>query len=118
MPRQSKSKPPARLPQRFLAFQREFPRVFAAYEALGEAAQAAGPLAARERALVKLALAIGAGLEGAVHAHARRALEAGCTAADVRHVAVLATTTLGFPRMMATLSWVDDVLARAKKTRQ
>lgn len=115
MARKSKSKTKPRLPGRFLEFQQQFPDVFTAYEALGQAAQGAGPLSARERALVKLALAVGAGLEGAVHAHVRRALEAGCAAADVRHVAVLATTTLGFPRMMAALSWVDDVLAGARQ---
>lgn len=118
MPRKSKANTAPPLPGRFLEFQREFPNVFTAYEALGEATQAAGPLSARERALVKLALAVGAGLEGAVQAHVRRALESGCAAADVRQVAVLATTTLGFPRMMAALSWVDDVLGRAKKTRR
>ncbi|HZS32126.1 MAG TPA: carboxymuconolactone decarboxylase family protein [Methylomirabilota bacterium] len=56
-----------------------------AYEALGAAA--AGPLDGRTRELVKLALAIGARLEGAVHAHVRRALEAGVPAAPAPQAA-------------------------------
>ena len=48
--------------------------------------------------------------EGAVHAHARKALDAGCSPEELRHAAILATTTLGFPGMMAGYSWVDDVL--------
>jgi hypothetical protein len=28
----------------------------------------------------------------------------------IRHVVLLATTTLGFPGMMAALTWVEDVL--------
>ena len=48
-------------------------------------------------------MAIAAGLEGAVHSHARRALEAGATRDEVRHVGLLALTTIGFPRMIAGL---------------
>jgi alkylhydroperoxidase/carboxymuconolactone decarboxylase family protein YurZ len=93
-----------------LRFQSQYPEVFRHYTDLGEATQAAGPLAPGTRALVKLAIAIGAGLEGAVHSHTRRALEAGSSPEEIRHVAVLATTTIGFPAMMAALSWVDDIL--------
>lgn len=99
-----------RLPQRYLDFQQAFPEVFRAYDALGAAAQAAGPLDARCRALVGLAVAIGARHEGAVHSHTRKALAAGLSPEEIRHAAVLAVTTCGFPAMMAALSWVDDVL--------
>jgi len=92
-----------------------YPKVFEAYEVLGEACQKAGPLDARTRALVKLALAVGAGLEGGVHSHARRSLEAGATADECRHVVLLGTTTLGFPAMMAALSWVEDVLKEERR---
>jgi 4-carboxymuconolactone decarboxylase len=67
-----------------------------AVEALGEVTQSARPLDSKTRALVKLAIAIGALREGAVHSHARRALEAGCTAEELRHVGVLATPPLVF----------------------
>jgi alkylhydroperoxidase/carboxymuconolactone decarboxylase family protein YurZ len=56
-------------------------------------------------------LAAGARLEGAVHSHCRRALEAGITPEEIRHAIVLSVTTVGFPSMMATLSWVDDILS-------
>lgn len=96
----------------FRRFGKAFPAVAAAYEALGLATRAAGPLDDRTRALVKLALAIGAWREGAVHSAAGRALAAGCSAAAIRHVVVLAITTLGFPSTMAAMRWVDDVLRR------
>ncbi len=99
-----------KLPARYLQFQKSYPGVFRAYDMLGTATAAAGPLDPKTRALVKLGLAIGGQMEGAVHSHTRRALEAGCTAAEIRHAVVLATTTLGFPSMMKCLSWVDDVL--------
>jgi alkylhydroperoxidase/carboxymuconolactone decarboxylase family protein YurZ len=36
-------------------------------------------------------------------------VEAGATIDECRHVVLLATTTIGFPAMMAALSWVEDV---------
>lgn len=100
----------ARPPKRFREFARRYPDIAKAYESLAEATQSAGPLEAKTRCLVKLAIAAGAWREGAVHSHARRALAAGCTAEEIRHVVLLATTTLGFPSMMAVMTWVQDVL--------
>jgi alkylhydroperoxidase/carboxymuconolactone decarboxylase family protein YurZ len=100
-----------KMPGRFQRFEREQPRIIAAYTALGDACQGAGPLTPTERVLVKLGVAIGMQHEGAVHSHTRKALAAGASPAAIRHAALLATTTIGFPRMMAALSWIDDVLA-------
>lgn len=103
-----------KLPGRYLQFQRDYPEVFSAYDALGKAVRAAGPLSARDNALVKLGIAAGARMEGAVHSHCRRALEAGVAPAEIRHCVLLSVTTIGFPAMMATLSWVDDVLKESE----
>jgi 4-carboxymuconolactone decarboxylase len=51
-------------------------------------------------------------LEGAVHSHARRALDAGLKPDEIRHAVLLALTTIGFPSMMRTLTWVEDVLSK------
>lgn len=114
-PRPSPSASRTEPPKRFVEFSRRFPDIARAYEALAEATQAAGPLDARTRCLVKLAISAGAGREGAVHSHARRALAAGCTPEEIRHVVLLATTTLGFPSMMAVMTWVEDVLTPSSK---
>lgn len=90
------------------------PQVFSAFEALQDAARRAGPLGEREAALVKLGLAIGAGSESGVHSAARKALAAGCSAEELRHAALLAITTLGFPAMMRARAWVEDVLAKSE----
>jgi AhpD family alkylhydroperoxidase len=91
----------ARPPKPFLEFTREHPALGRAYEALGTASAEAGPLDAKTRELVKLGLAIGARLEGAVHSHVRRAREAGATAAEIGHVVALAPPTLGLPTTVA-----------------
>ena len=100
----------AELPQPFVRFTRDFASVARAYDALGKVCAEAGPLDEKTRELIKLGMAIGGRLEGAVHAHARRALAAGATPADVRHVVAMAIPTVGFPTTVAAFTWVDDVL--------
>lgn len=98
------------LPEIFVNLRQNYPEIARAYDALGDAAHRAGPLADRERQLVKLALAIGAGLEGATHAHTRRAVALGISAEEIRQVALLAITTLGFPAATRAYTWVNDIL--------
>lgn len=100
------------IPKRYQQMHADHPELMKAYEAFGKATKEAGPLTEREVALVKLAISIGAGLEGAAHSHCRKAFEAGCTPDDLRHVAVLSAPTIGFPAMMRGKSWVEDVIAK------
>jgi len=90
------------------------PEIWKCFSDLGERCAKAGPLDVRARHLVKLALATGAGLEGAVHSHARRALAEGVSAEEIRHIALLAIPTLGFSTAVRSMTWLDDVL-EAKK---
>ena len=90
-------------------FAEQYPELWKAYQTLGAAAAESGPLDARSRRLIKLALAIGAGSEGAVHSHVRQALSEGISAEEIRQICNLAITTLGFPAAMAGLSWVNDI---------
>jgi 4-carboxymuconolactone decarboxylase len=89
-----------------------YPDVGTAYEQLGAAVHTAGPLDEKTRALIKLSISIGAGLEGGVHAHVRKALKVGAKPEEVLHTAVLALPTLGLPRTVAALSWVRDVVEK------
>ncbi|RMD91196.1 MAG: carboxymuconolactone decarboxylase family protein [Alphaproteobacteria bacterium] len=89
---------------------KRYSHVWEAYRTLGEACADAGPLDAKGRRLVKLALAIGAGSEGAVHSHVRRALAEGIDAEALRQVAILAVPTLGLPAAAAGLSWINDLI--------
>lgn len=88
----------------------EYPEVWKAYQALGEACSTAGPLDPKTVRLTKLALAIGAKSEGAVHSHTRRALREGIPPAALQQVALLAVTSIGWSSSMAALSWIQDVL--------
>lgn len=97
-------------PKPFRQFTERHPEIAKAYSDLGDAVRAAGPLGEREIALVKLGISLGARLEGAAHAHTRKAVAAGVEPESLRQVALLTCPTLGFPQMMAGLQWVEDVL--------
>lgn len=85
------------------------PDIWTAYSALGKATADCGPLTDREKRLVKLALAIGAGSEGAVHSHTRRARADGIEADAILQVAMLAIGPLGLPRAVAAKTWIEDI---------
>lgn len=102
----------AKLPKAFETFRRRYRSVYRAYETLGGAAHEAGPLDQKTRELVKLGMAIGGRLEGAVRSHATRALEAGATPKEIEHVVLLGITTCGFPTAVAAYTWVEDFLRK------
>ena len=107
-----------KVPGPFRKFVEAYPECGMTYEALALASREAAGFPEKEAELVKLALAMGSRLEGAVHSHARRALEAGATAAEVRGVALLGLTTLGLPHAMMGTSWIEDVLRDAGEGRR
>jgi alkylhydroperoxidase/carboxymuconolactone decarboxylase family protein YurZ len=84
------------------------PGAYQDFEKLGKACHWQGPLEPKVRELVKLGIALGAGLEGAARAHVRLGLKAGALPDEIRHAALLATTTLGFPTAMRSMGWIDD----------
>lgn len=89
-----------------------YPELWDAFTLLGRAASGAGPLEGKMLRLIKIALAVGAGLEGAVHSHTRQALAEGVTADDIKHVALAAIPTLGFSSAVRALSWIEDMAGR------
>ena len=99
-----------KLPAPLIDFKDAYPDVWKAFTRLGDRCHAAGPLDERSRRLVKVALAIGAGLEGGTHSAVRNALATGVSPDEVRHVVVLAATTLGLPATVRGWTWVNDVI--------
>jgi alkylhydroperoxidase/carboxymuconolactone decarboxylase family protein YurZ len=100
---------PTDLPAAASGVAEAYPDVWDAYADLGEACSEAGPIDGETKRLVKLALAVGAQSEGAVHSHVRRGLEEDVDPEALRHVAMLATPTIGFPKSVAALTWIDDL---------
>src|SRR5262249_17064822 len=98
-------------PETYQAFMRRYPKMGQAWECIAEAGKE-GPLDAKTMRLVKLAVAIGALRQGAVHAGVRKALAMGITREEIEQVVALSAGALGLPATVAVFSWVEDVLGR------
>ena len=94
---------------------RLFPGVMAAVENLGSAIRQAGPIPERTAELIQLAAAAAAQLEGSVHSHTRRAVEAGATREEIYQTLLLLISTVGFPKVSAAIAWAQDMLNREKR---
>jgi 4-carboxymuconolactone decarboxylase len=100
------------LPGIYQHFEDAFADVHAAHQELARRCYAAGAIDERTARLVKLGIAIGAQSDGSVRSHARRALQEGHSPEELRHVAVLSLTTIGFPHMSAGLEWIEEVVSK------
>jgi AhpD family alkylhydroperoxidase len=87
-----------------------YPEVMSALNELGITIRNSGPLDEKTTHLVQLAVAAVNNSEGAVHSHARRALEAGASSEEIFHTLLLLIPTAGFPRAAAAISWCQDIL--------
>jgi alkylhydroperoxidase/carboxymuconolactone decarboxylase family protein YurZ len=97
----------SRAPAVHREFVGRFPKLGKAWDLVNEEG-GAGPLDAKAQRLLKLAIAIGAMREGAVHSGVRKARDAGATVAEMEQVVALAATTIGFPASVAVWSWVRE----------
>ncbi|ACV47673.1 MULTISPECIES: carboxymuconolactone decarboxylase family protein [Halomicrobium] len=100
---------PEELPSTAGKLAEQYPDVWEQYAGLGKACSEAGPIDDETKRLVKLALAVGSQSEGAVHSHVRRGLEEDIDPEALRHVGLLSIPTIGFPKAMAAMSWIDDL---------
>ena len=98
---------------KYMDFILRFPELGAAWDAMHRE-EAQGPLDVRTIRLVKLAVAMGAGREGAVHSAVRKALKAGVTREELDQVVALGASTLGMPGSVAVYTWIQDILAKAE----
>ncbi len=101
-------------PEKYRELKKRHPKLFTSLESLGESAKQEGPIEEKTAQLIQLAAAAAVRSEGAVHSHTRRARDAGASADEIRHALILLTSTIGYPGMMAAMSWVDDVLGGEK----
>jgi alkylhydroperoxidase/carboxymuconolactone decarboxylase family protein YurZ len=90
-------------------FVANFPELAKAWGTIGAAGKK-GPLDEKTCRLIKLALAMGAQQEGAVHASVRKGLAMGINREELHQVVTLAAGTLGFPQTVAAYTWIQDLL--------
>lgn len=100
----------SQLPEPFRRFLARYPEVEKAHTELSLAVNRQGPLDERSQRLFRLGVAVGAQSQGGVKSQARRALQEGFTPEELRHAALLALSTAGFPAMIAAAEWIEQVL--------
>ncbi|MDP1553731.1 MAG: carboxymuconolactone decarboxylase family protein [Methanobacteriaceae archaeon] len=79
---------------------------------LGKVVRDSGPIEHKNTHLVQLAASAAIRSEGAVHSHAKRALEAGASPEEIYQALLLVTSIIGFPNVAAAISWADDVIQK------
>lgn len=103
-----------RPPKHYRRIKKLQPDFIAAWDSIGRAVRDTGPLPSRIGHLIQLAAAAAVRSEGAVHSHVRRLLELKAKPAEIRQALMLIAPTIGFPAVMAALSWADDVLEKGR----
>ena len=96
--------------KQYLNIKERYPDFINAIESLGKTSKRAGPIDEKTAHLVQLAAAAAIRSEGSVHSHTRRAIATGAKPEEIYHAIILLTSTIGFPNVMAALSWADDVI--------
>ncbi len=99
-----------KVPKHYQRLQQRFPEILNAVENLGSTIRSAGPLDGKTAELIQLGVAASSGSIGAVHSHARRALQAGATEGELQHALLLLISTIGFPKVAAALAWIQEPL--------
>ncbi len=108
------SDPKSTPPRHYVRYKAKYPELFSAWDAIGRSVREAGPLEPRIGHLIQLGAAAAVRSEGAVHSHVRRALELGVSKEEIRQALMLTAATIGFPAVMAALSWAEDILDDGK----
>lgn len=102
------------LPDIFKQFSDKYPEILDALQKAGELCSGAGPMDRKTQHLVQLGIAVGIASKGGVRSHVRRALDEGATEDEVRQTVLISATMIGFPSMIASYQWVEEVLGAGK----
>ncbi len=100
------------LPKTYTKFVQRYPELDEAHKRTAQVVAEIGPLDAKSCELIKMGIAIGAGLVTATKSHARRAHEAGASDEEIDQAILLAMNTCGFPRTVAAWQWVTQARDR------
>lgn len=94
----------------FTKFKEEFPQVYALHQDLGkEIHEKAGPLEAKSRWLIKIAISAACNHKRALATHIKKAQAAGVTDEEIKHALLLLIPTAGFPLFMKAYSVIKHI---------
>ena len=94
----------------FTKFKKEFPEIHAHHEALGkEIHEESGPLDAKSRWLIKIAISAACNHKRALATHIKKAKAAGVVDEEIKHALLLLIPTAGFPVFMKAYSVLESM---------
>ena len=94
----------------FTKFKKEFPDIHAHHEALGkEIHEKSGPLDAKSRWLIKIAISAACNHKRALATHIKKAKAAGVVDEEIKHALLLIIPTAGFPTFMKAYSVLESM---------
>jgi alkylhydroperoxidase/carboxymuconolactone decarboxylase family protein YurZ len=99
------------LPEIFKKFMERHSEIADAYRKVGDLCTEAGPIDLKTQHLIQLGVSIGMASKGGVRSHARRALDLGATKEEITQTVLMSMTIVGFPAMIATYGWIDELLS-------
>ena len=99
------------LPKHYMSIRKRYEEYGDVLSDLGRVVREAGPIDDKTSQLIQLAASAAMRSEGAVHSHARQAMELGASSDEVYQSVLLLTSTIGFPNVAAAISWIDDLVA-------
>ena len=102
-----------RKPRSWKRFEARYPAAATAYDVLRDVCRVAGPLDEQTIGLVKLAISVGGNIDRTVHVHAKKALRAGVSPEALRQVGLIALPTIGLPRALDALRWIEESIEEA-----
>jgi 4-carboxymuconolactone decarboxylase len=89
----------------YTQFKKDFPKIHDLHSALGkEIHEGSGPLDAKTRWLVKLAISAACDHKRALKTHIKKAKDVGLTDAEIKHALLLIIPSSGFPAFMKAYS--------------
>jgi len=92
--------PKSKKPKTLVDFERDFPDVWQAYEALRDAGDRTGALDAKTRELIKIGIETTRGRKGGLIAHIHRARKAGAAPGEIYQAIILAGSLVGIPPVL------------------
>jgi len=102
-------------PETYRKVKKNYPALVNALDEVGKAVRNLGPIDEKHAHLIQLAAAASVRSQGSVHSHVRRSIAAGATPDEIHQAILLLTSTVGFPAVVAALSWADDVIEGSDK---
>jgi 4-carboxymuconolactone decarboxylase len=104
-------------PRSWKRFESRYSAAATAYDVLSEVCRCSGPLDEQAIALAKLAVSVGGSIDRTVDIHTKKALRAGVSPDALRQIALIALPTIGLPRALDALLWIEESIEEATSTR-